>query len=302
MRIGVIGLGAMGRPIAENLHKAGHAVTVFNRTAARAASCVAMGMRSAETPRACALDADALLVNISDTPDVSEVLFAEQTGAIHGLKSGAMVLDCSTIAPAAAREHAERLRAVGVGYVDAPVSGGPEGAARGTLAIMCGGSAEDFHRALPVLQVLGQRIVHVGPAGSGQIAKAVNQVVIAGTYQALAEGLSLAAGLGADATRVLEAISGGAARSWVLENRAGNMLRDDYPAGFKVRLHRKDLGIALNEGRAAGVPLALSELVAAREDRLIANGLGDLDVSALARCVREDAHQPKGPFPTQELR
>lgn len=300
MRVAVLGLGAMGAPMARNIHAAGHELRVFNRTRERAEPFASLGAFIADTPADAALGADVLLVNVSDTPDVSELLFAPERGAAHSLAAGSLVIDCSTIAPAAARAHAARLAERGIGAVDAPVSGGPEGAARGTLAIMCGATPADFERAQPILKLLGQRIVHVGPAGAGQIAKAVNQVVIAGTYQALAEGLTLAAGLGADAARVLDAISAGAARSWVLENRAGNMLRDDYPAGFRMKLHRKDLGIALEEAERAGVRIPLTHLVAACEDRLIAAGLGDADVSALARAVREDAHLSEGPFPHSE--
>ncbi len=286
----------MGAPMAHNLLKAGHSLAVFNRTAAKAQALEALGARVAATPRAAAVGAAILLVNVSDTTDVETVLMHPETGAAAGLSAGSLVIDCSTIAPAATRTMAAKLAARGIGFVDAPVSGGPEGAAKATLAIMCGGSEADFARALPVLQLLGARVVRVGPVGCGQVAKAVNQVVIAGTYQALAEGLALAVGAGADPEQVLQAISAGAARSWVLENRAGNMLRDEYPPGFRVALHRKDLRIALAEASAAHLQLPLTQLVAAAEDRLLAAGHGDEDVSALARLVRQDGALPPGPF------
>ena len=296
MQMAVIGLGAMGAPMAHNLLKAGHSLAVFNRTAAKAQALEALGALVAATPRAAAVGAAILLVNVSDTHDVEAVLMHPETGAAAGLSAGSLVIDCSTIAPAATRTMAAKLAARGIGFVDAPVSGGPEGAAKATLAIMCGGSEADFARALPVLQLLGARVVRVGPVGCGQVAKAVNQVVIAGTYQALAEGLALAVGAGADPEQVLQAISAGAARSWVLENRAGNMLRDEYPPGFRVALHRKDLRIALAEASAAHLQLPLTQLVAAAEDRLLAAGHGDEDVSALARLVRQDGALSPGPF------
>lgn len=288
--------------MARNLLKAGHAVTVFNRTRAKALPLSDLGAAVADTPREAAREAEILITNVSDTHDVEAVLFGDADSAIHGLKRGALVIDCSTIAPAATRRIGARLADAGVGFVDAPVSGGPEGAAKATLAIMCGGSEADFACAQPVLALLGARVVRIGAVGCGQIAKAVNQVVIAGTYQALAEGLTLAAGLGADPELVLSAISAGAARSWILENRAGNMLRDEYPAGFRVTLHRKDLRIALGEAAAAGVRLPLTHLVADAEDRVIAAGHGDEDVSTLARMVRADASIPPGPLQAQPVR
>jgi 3-hydroxyisobutyrate dehydrogenase-like beta-hydroxyacid dehydrogenase len=174
----------------------------------------------------------------------------------------------------------------GIGFVDAPVSGGSEGAINGTLAIMAGGSEADLLRATPLLQTFGQRITHVGPPGAGQVAKAVNQVVISGAYQAIAEGIVLAAKAGVDPRRVVAAI----------QNRAGNMIDDHYPLGFRLRLHRKDLGIALEAARASGASLPLTSLVAAHEDGLIAEGHGDEDMSTLARLVRRLADIPDGPL------
>jgi 3-hydroxyisobutyrate dehydrogenase len=183
-----------------------------------------------------------------------------------------------------------------VGFVDAPVSGGSEGAIRGTLAIMCGATEADFARARPVLEAMGRTVTHVGSVGAGQVAKAVNQVVIAGTYQSVAEGVVLAARAGVDPARVLAAIRGGAAASWVLDHRAGNMLADDYPLGFRLKLHRKDLAIALETARAAGVSLPAAAHVAEVEDRLIASGHGNEDMSAIARAVRRGAGLPDGPL------
>ena len=286
----------MGAPMAENLVKAGFEVTVHNRTRSREEPFEALGATRAESPAAAAADAGIVLVCVSDTPDVESVLLDSNRGAITSLKSGGLVIDCSSIAPEATRRIAERFRAQGVGYVDAPVSGGSEGAINGTLTIMCGGSEEDYERAQSVLQVIGRRITRIGPVGCGQIAKVANQVVITGTYMALGEALTLAYRAGADPQKVVEAIGGGLAGSWILENRSERMLKDEYPLGFRLRLHRKDLGIALETAREFKVPVAIASLVATIEDSLIAQGYGDEDMSNLVRFVRHGAGIPDGPM------
>ena len=296
MRIAVIGLGTMGAPMAENLIKAGFEVTVQNRTRSREEALEALGAARAATPAAAASDAEIILTCVSDTPDVERVLLDPETGAINELKEGGLVIDCSSIAPEATRHVAEQFRARGIGFVDAPLSGGSEGAIRGTLTVMCGGSEEDFERARPILQVIGSKITRIGPVGCGQIAKVANQVVIAGTYMALGEALTLAFRAGADPEKVVEAIGGGVAGSWILNNRSGKMLQDDYPLGFRLRLHRKDLGIALDTAREFKVPIAVASLVATIEDALIAQGYGDEDMSNLARFVRKGAGLPDGPM------
>jgi 3-hydroxyisobutyrate dehydrogenase len=296
MKIAFLGMGTMGAPMALNLLGAGHELTVYNRTEGRTGPLAERGARVARTPADAARDVEVLVSCVSDTPDVEAVLQGDPDGAIHGLTRGGLVVDCSTISPAMTRQIAGRLAERGIGFVDAPVSGGSEGAVRGTLAIMCGGSEGDFTRARPVLEAMGAAITHVGPVGSGQVAKAVNQVVIAGTYQSVAEGLVLAARAGVDPERVTAAIRGGAAASWVLENRAGNMLRDEYPLGFRLRLHRKDLGIALETAHVAGVELPTAAYVAAVEDALIADGHGEEDMSAIARTVRRSAGVSDGPM------
>lgn len=296
MHIAVVGLGTMGTPMARHLLRSGHSLSVHNRTRSKEEPLVSLGACRAATPAEASAHAEVLLICVSDTPDVEAVLFDPQHGAASQLKAGTLVIDCSTISPKATQRFAATLSESGIGLVDAPVSGGSEGAEKGTLAIMCGGTDEDFRRAHPLLSAFGRSITHVGPSGFGQIAKAVNQVLIAGTYQSLAEGLSLAKSCGADPRRVLEAVSGGAARSWVLENRAGNMIADSYPLGFRMRLHRKDLGIALETARDRGADLPLTHLVAKAEDLLIQSGFGDEDVSALARAVRRAAGIPDGPI------
>lgn len=296
MSIAVIGMGTMGAPMARNLLKAGYSVVVHNRTREREEPLAAEGASRAASPAEAARAADVVLTCVSDTPDVERVLLDPGIGAINGLRAGGLVIDCSSIAPAATRDIAARFREKGIGYVDAPVSGGSEGAVKGTLAIMCGGSEADFERAKPVLEVLGARITRIGDVGAGQIAKVANQVVIAGTFLALGEALTLAHRAGADPEKVVEAIGGGVAGSWILQNRSGNMLNDTYPLGFRTRLHRKDLGIALDTARAFQVPAHVASLVATLEDGLIARGYGDEDMSNLARCVRQGAGVPDGPM------
>jgi 3-hydroxyisobutyrate dehydrogenase len=196
------------------------------------------------------------------------------------------VIDCSTIDPAATRRFAARLAAQGVAFVDAPVTGGSEGARNATLAILVGGAPADVERARPVLQAIGRTVTHLGPVGAGQAAKAVNQVILAGTYLGVAEGLVLALKAGLDPAQVVEALSGGAAQSWVLANRSGRMLANDYPLGFKVALHLKDLGIALAMARETGAVLPVAALAAQLESGLVAAGHADDDMSALARAIR----------------
>ncbi len=296
MNIAVIGLGTMGAPMATNLLEAGHSVVVHNRTREREKPLVEQGATRADSPAAAARDVEVVLSCVSDTPDVEQVLLDPEIGAINGLGEGGLVIDCSSIAPAATREIAARFAEKGIGSVDAPVSGGSAGAIKGTLAIMCGGSAADVERATPVLEVLGSKLTHVGDVGCGQIAKVANQVVIAGTFLALAEALTLAHKAGANPEKVVEAIGGGVAGSWILQNRSSNMLNDTYPLGFRTRLHRKDLAIALDTARTFEVPVPVTSLVATIEDSLIAQGFGDEDMSSLARFVRRGAGVPDGPM------
>jgi len=284
-RIGVVGLGTMGGAMAANLARAGFPLTAWNRTPGRSHELEALGIDIAATPRALASTADIVLVCVSDTPDVEAVLFGPE-GVAEGAAPGSLVIDCSTIDPAASRRFAARLAENGIGFVDAPVTGGSEGARNATLAILVGGAPADVERAQPVLAAIGRTITHLGPVGSGQAAKAVNQVILAATYLGVAEGLVLALKAGLDPHQVVEALSGGAAQSWVLANRSGRMLANEYPLGFKVALHLKDLGIALDIARESGAVLPIAALVAQLEAGLVATGHGDDDMSALARTIR----------------
>ena len=290
-RVGFVGLGTMGRAMAGHIARAGYSLTVWNRTPGRAASLVQLGAREAATPTELASTSDVVIICVSDSPDVEAVLF-DDDGLAHGLREGSLVIDCSTIAPATARSAAERLADAGVAFVDAPVSGGSEGAEKATLTIFCGGDEADVERAGPFLQAMGRTITHVGPVGAGQAVKAVNQVILAGTYLGVAEGIVLALKSGLDVGQVVDALGGGAAQSWVLANRSGRMIANDYPLGFKVALHLKDLGIARGMADDVGAELPVAALCAEIERDLIARGHADDDMSAVARAIRGGAGLP----------
>lgn len=286
MRVGFVGLGTMGSSMAANVVRAGFPVTAWNRTPGRAAGLADLGVHIAMSPSAVAARSDVIVTIVSDTQDVEAVLFGDH-GVGAGAAPGSLVIDMSTISPSATRDFAARLVSQGVSMLDAPVSGGSEGALKGTLSIFVGGEAADLERARPVLEAMGTTITLVGPIGSGQAVKAVNQVILAGTYLGVAEGIVLAIKAGLDVEQVVAALSGGAAQSWVLTNRSGRMIENDYPLGFKVTLHRKDLGIALQLARETGTALPISELCEQIETELIGKGHADDDMSAVARAIRE---------------
>lgn len=284
-QIGFLGLGTMGAAMAANLRRAGFEVTAWNRTPGRTGDLVALGAVEAATPADVARASDIVVSCVSDTPDVEAVLFGDG-GVTEGLARGGLVIDCSTISPSATAGFAARLAERGIGFVDAPVSGGSEGAKQATLTIFVGGEATDAERARPVLAAMGRTITHFGPAGSGQAVKAVNQVVLAGAYLGVAEGMVLAMKAGLDPALVAEALNGGAARSWVLENRSGRMIANDYPLGFRTALHLKDLAIALGLAKETGASIPVAALAAQLEAGLVARGYGDEDMSNLARAIR----------------
>jgi 3-hydroxyisobutyrate dehydrogenase len=285
-RVGFCGMGTMGAAMAANLARAGFPLTVWNRTPGRAELPVSLGATEAATPRELAAAVDVVVICVSDTPDVAAVLFGPD-GVAESARDGLLVIDCSTIAPAETREFAARLAEKGTRMVDAPVSGGSEGAQKGTLTIMVGGEEDAFEAARPVLEAMGKTITHFGPIGSGQVVKACNQVILAGTYLGVAEGMVLAMKAGLDAKKVAEALTGGAARSWVLENRSGRMVDNDYPLGFRIALHLKDVQIALGLAKEVGAALPVTALASQIEAGLVARGHGDDDNSALARAIRE---------------
>ena len=283
----------MGRPMAKNLLKAGFRLRVHNRSRGPVEELAALGAVAAASPADAARDADAVITMLPDSPDVQQVV-AGPSGVMEGLRPGGILIDMSTISPAVTRELAEQLGRRGIHMLDAPVSGGEKGATEGTLSIMVGGDPAVFEACRPIFEALGKHIVHVGPIGAGQIAKACNQIVVAGTLQAVSEALTLAERAGVDPARVRQALLGGFAYSRILELHGQRMLEGNFRPGFKVRLHRKDLGIALATGREVGVPLLATALVNELLAALEARGRGEWDHSALATLVRE-LSGPTGP-------
>lgn len=285
-RVGFVGLGTMGSFMATNLVNSGFPLTVWNRTSERCDALVALGARKAAGPAELARSSDVVIACLTDSPQVEEILFGPD-GLARGFANGSMFIDCSTISPLKAQVFAERLSAQGVAMLDAPVSGGSEGAKNATLTIMVGGAEVDVARASGVLGAMGSSVNHLGPVGAGQWAKAINQVILCGAYLGVAEGVTLGLKAGLDVEGVMSALKGGAAGSWVLENRSGRMIEDDYPLGFKIALHRKDLAIGLDLAQSVGAVLPVTAMAASFEDELIAEGHGEDDNSALARPVRK---------------
>jgi 3-hydroxyisobutyrate dehydrogenase len=284
MNVGFIGLGSMGSLMAKNLLEAGLSVVVHNRTRDKERPLVELGATSSETPASLGAEADIVITMVSDTKDVEQVLFGAN-GLATGLRPGSLVVDMSTISALETERFAEKLMKAEIGLIDAPVSGGTEGAKSGKLTIFVGGSKDDFDRARPVLEQLGTTITHFGPIGSGQTAKAVNQTIIASTFLGVAEGIALAKSAGLDANMAIDAISKGLASSWILENRGPRMIDGTYPLGFKLALHRKDLRIALEQAATLDLDLPGAQLVAALEDNLM-DAFGDQDMSSIYEAVR----------------
>jgi 3-hydroxyisobutyrate dehydrogenase len=283
-RIGFIGLGIMGRGMAANLLKAGFPLTVWNRTASRGDELVAQGAARGASPADVAAQSDIILVCVSDTPDVEAVILGAE-GVIHGARPGSLVVDHSTISPQATKALAAKLAAQGVAMLDAPVSGGSEGAAKGTLSIMVGGAADDFQRALPVFQAMGKAITHVGPNGAGQTVKLVNQVLVVGNCLAMCEALMFAQAGGVDLEKTFNAISQGAAGSWMFTNRAPQIMRRDWRPGFTVDLQQKDLRLVLDAADDFGAPLPGTSLIFQLYRTLQAQGLGSEGNHALVKAL-----------------
>jgi len=288
MKVAFIGLGTMGTPMALNILKSGFELTVHNRSRDKEEITAKAGALRVGSPREAAAGAEIIITCVSDTPDVEAIILGEN-GVIHGARNGSIVVDMSTINPSATRRIAEKLGEKGVKMLDAPVSGGSEGAQKGTLSIMVGGDPEDLEKVDPVLKAMGKTITHVGPIGAGQLTKAINQIIVGGTYWSVAEGVTLGIKAGLDMDKVLQAVGSGAASSWPLINRSGNMIQNSYPLGFKVKLHRKDLNIALEIARELGVTLPLAAYIEQVETGLIARGHEDEDLSAVARSIREQS-------------
>jgi len=287
-RIGFIGLGLMGRPMCLNLHRAGARMIIHNRSRAVVDQLVQQGMEAAETPAELARRAEILVLMVSDTPAVQQVLFGSH-GLAEGLRSGSLVIDMGTTAVAATREYAGRLAKMGAEFIDAPVSGGEIGARDGSLAIMAGGSKTAIERAQPLFDVLGRSTVHVGDVGAGQVAKAANQVIVGLNIGAVAEALALAKHAGVDPAKVREALLGGFAASRILEVHGQRMIDGSFAPGGKVTTQHKDLRQALELAAGLGLSLPATELNMGLYQRLIDDGDGGLDHSALFRLFSKDS-------------
>ncbi len=283
-RIGFIGLGIMGRPMAKHLVDAGYEVTVWNRTQSKTVDLVASGAHPGGSPKDVASRSEITITIVADTPDVRQVILGPE-GISEGVRRGAVVVDMSTISPATTRDIAHALAGRGAEMLDAPVSGGQKGAIEGTLSIMVGGKPEVFERVLPVFQKMGRNIVHVGDHGAGQVAKACNQLVLSLTLLGVAEALTLARKAGVDPAKVRAALLGGFAQSRVLEMHGERMLDGNFEPGFRTRLFHKDMGIVVETGRTAGMPLLGAGLAAQLYQMAMSRGLGEMDYSVLARMI-----------------
>ena len=283
-KVGFIGLGIMGRGMAANLLAKGFDVTVWNRTASRADGLVEAGAARAESPAAVARDCPIVITCVSDTPDVEAVVLGSG-GVLEGVAPGSLVIDCSTISPQATLEIAKALEAKGASMLDAPISGGSEGAEKGTLSIMVGGRAEDFERARPCLEAMGTTITHVGAQGAGQTVKLVNQILVVGNCVAMCEALLFAQAGGVDLQKTFDAISQGAAGSWMFTNRAPQIIRRDWSPGFMVSLQQKDLRLVLAAADEMGVPIPVTAQIFNLYRTLEARGLHEEGNHALIKAL-----------------
>jgi 2-hydroxy-3-oxopropionate reductase len=281
MKVGFIGLGVMGRPMALHLQRAGHELFVWAR---RSASLEGLSARPCATPAELGRACDVVFTVITGSADVESVTLGP-AGLIEGMAPGAVLVDCSTIAPDSARRIAARLGEKGIAMLDAPVSGGAQGAIDATLAIMAGGEAAVLERVRPLLECLGKRIVHVGPNGAGQVAKACNQMIMVAAIQAAAEAMRLAAAAGVDCGKVKAALAGGSAASKVLDVMGERMVQRNFTAGIEARLHHKDYGIVLEAARRSGVSMPLAAAVGQQLNALMAQGWGRDDTASLLRVL-----------------
>src|SRR5215213_7701583 len=287
--VGFIGLGIMGKPMAENLIEAGHDLVVYNRTREKAEDLD--GATAAESPKVVAENSDIVITMLPDSPQIEEIL-AGAEGVLEGVKDGALIVDMSTISPVVTEELSEKAKEKGASMLDAPVSGGDVGAIEGTLAIMVGGNEEDFERALPLFEVMGGAVTHVGPSGAGQVVKAANQIVVALTIEAVSEALVLGSKGGVAPEKVLDVLGGGLAGNKVMEVKREKLLEHSFDPGFRIELHHKDLGIALAAGREYGVTLPVTAAVDQMLETLKMRGRGDQDHSAILTLIEESsAHE-----------
>ena len=284
MRVGFVGLGAMGLHMARNLHRAGLLGAVWNRTAEKAKTLASeLGCQAPETLAALASNVDAVVICVSADEDVLEVVRA----LAPGMRTGTLVLDCSTVSAETARTAHSLLQPGGVEFLDCPVSGGVEGAQNAALAIMVGGTSEAYAQAQPILSAMGKTLAHFGPTGSGQAAKATNQIMCAGVIESISEAMAFARAQGLPLDKVVDTLGKGAGSSWYFVHRAPNMVRGAYPAGFRVRLHAKDLGICRDMAARFGVALPVVERMLDEYAELVSRGYGDEDISATFRLKEE---------------
>lgn len=283
-RIGFIGLGIMGKPMAHNLLRAGYPVIGYSRTPTAVQALVANGARAAASPRAVAEQAEVVISIVTDTPDVRDVILGP-SGVLEGLQPGKTVIDMSTISPTVTREIAQAVEAKGSHLLDAPVSGGEGGAIGGTLSIMVGGKADVFQACLPIFEAMGKNITHMGPSGTGQLTKLCNQIAVAVTNLAMSEALIFGAKAGVNLKKMQQAISGGAAGSWQLSNLAPRVIERDFTPGFMVKLQQKDLRLVLQEAEHLKLALPATSLVHTLFQALEARGAGDEGTQALVKVL-----------------
>lgn len=291
-KIGFIGLGIMGLPMARNLMRAGYELVVHNRSRASVQQLGSEGAKPAENPRSVAEESDVVITMLPDSPHVEEV-FGGDDGLLGAASEGDLLIDMSTISPVVTMELARAASDAGVRMLDAPVSGGQHGAVSGELSIMVGGAEEDFARAEPIFRAMG-RAVHVGESGTGQVVKACNQIIVAVVIEAVSEALVLGSKAGVDPAKVIDAVSAGLAGTKVMEAKRSNFLEHDFEPGFRVELHHKDLGIALATARATGVALPVTAVVDQMLQTLQAKGRGERDHSALLTLIEEGAQHEIG--------
>lgn len=296
--LGFIGLGIMGKPMAGHLVKVGHKVNVFSRSPGPVEELADSGAVASNSAREVAEKSDMVFIMVPDTPDVDRVLFGSD-GVAEGVRKGSIVVDMSSISPIATKQFAQRLESLGVEMLDAPVSGGQIGAQNATLSIMVGGKKEIFEKAKPFFELMGQNIVHVGPNGDGQTCKVANQIVVALTIEAVGEALLLASKAGADASKVRHALMGGFAGSRILELHGERMITHSFEPGFRIRLHQKDLNLALEAARELGVSLPNTATAQELFNAVKAQEGGDLDHSAMVLALERLAdHKIEGPVAT----
>jgi len=289
--IGFIGLGAMGKPMAHNLMKAGFKCNVLTRTRSKVQDLLEAGARWCDTPKEIAQKSAVVITMLPDTPDVEQVI-AGKEGVFEGARPGMLIIDMSTISPIAARQLAQQAKTFGCDFLDAPVSGGDIGAQNATLSIMVGGEASAFQRALPLFQAMGKTILHMGDSGAGQVTKAANQILAAINMEATCEALVFAAKAGVDPVKVRQALMGGAAYSRSLEFHGQRILERNFKPGFRLRLHRKDLDIAMAVGKEFGIVLPVTALVREMMTATLNAGQGDWDNSSLVTLLERLTNHP----------